>query len=401
MTRSLLRRLSSALRFDHLLVDGGQLFVGRLQLFLGRLQFLVDALQFFVGGLDFLVGRLEFLVGRLVLLLHGLEVLARLGEIGFEFGDAARFLLVRSAAARPAAGATARRAAARPVLSASSNRIRKQRSRRFFSGMTSRFTVRVSPSRLTRTFSLRTVLFSFFALLIAARSGSIKPFARHLQHVEARLAGGRLEVRAGRPAELQDLQSALISTPGGANWLTVMRSASRCALSSPRKPSGGSARRRPSADRKQAARRRAARSAALFPDRQVKRRGRRGLLGEDLVLLVHRLEEIGEAADRFRGAQEQEPAGLERVVERGQHLLLQARLEIDQQVAATDEVHARERRIGDEVLPREDHHLAQRLADPVAAFLLDEEPPQPLGRDVLRRGSWRRGRGGPCRAAPR
>ena len=88
-------------------------------------------------------------------------------------------------------------------------------------------------------------------------------------------------------------------------------------------------------------------------------------------------------------------------MERGQRLLLQARLEINQQIAATDEVHARERRVGDEILPREDHHLAQRLADAVAAFLLDEEPPQAFRRDILRRGSWRKARGGPCPAARR
>ncbi len=135
--------------------------------------------------------------------------------------------------------------------------------------------------------------------------------------------------------------------------------------------------------RKQGRRPGGAALAVLFPDRQVKRRSRRGLLGIDLVFLVHRLEQVGEPADRFRGAQEQEPAGLERVMERGQRLLLEGRLQIDEQVAATDQVHAREGRIGDEVLPREDDHLAQRLADTVAAFFLDEEPPQPLRRDVI------------------
>ena len=109
---------------SHLLVDGGQLFVGRLQLFLGRLQFLVDALQFFVGGLDFLAGGLEFLVGRLVLFLHGLEVFARFGEVGFQLGDAADFLLCAHWR-RPAADASGR-TAARPAFSASSNRIKKQ-----------------------------------------------------------------------------------------------------------------------------------------------------------------------------------------------------------------------------------------------------------------------------------
>ena len=118
-------------------------------------------------------------------------------------------------------------------------------------------------------------------------------------------------------------------------------------------------------------------------DRQMQRRSRRGFLGIDLVLLVHRLEQIGEAADGFRGAQEQKSLRLERVMERGERLLLQARLEINQQVAATDEIHARKRRVADEVLPGEDDHLAQRLHDPVAAFLLDKKAPQAFRRDVL------------------
>src|SRR5439155_4712219 len=57
----------------------------------------------------------------------------------------------------------------------SSKKIRQQRSFKFFSGVTSKFTTRVLPFRFTRTFSLRTVLFSFFARLMAARNGSIKP----------------------------------------------------------------------------------------------------------------------------------------------------------------------------------------------------------------------------------
>ena len=381
----------------HLLVDGGQLFVGRLQLFLGRFQLFVDALQLFVGGLDFFVGRLELLVGRFVLFLDGLQIVARLGELGLEFGDAARLVFAGRRVAARAAAARCRRACALPV-SASSNKIRKQRSRRFFSGMTSRFTVRVLPFCSTRTFSLRTVLFSFFALLMAARSGSIKPSRAIFSTSKLALPVGGSRYAPVGPRNCRICSSALMSTPGGANWLTVTRSASRWALSSARKPSGALSRLRigrgaqwPGCG---------ARSRVAF-DRQMKRRRRRGFPGIDLVLLVHRLEQVGEAADGFRGAQKQKSLRLERVMERGERLLLQARLEINQQVAATDEVHARERRVADEVLPGEDDHLAQRLADPVAAFLLDEEPPQAFRRDILARGSWRKGRGGPCPAARR
>src|SRR3989442_11656567 len=70
-------------------------------------------------------------------------------------------------------------------------------------------------------------------------------------------------------------------------------------------------------------------------------------------------------------------------MESGERLLLQTRLKINQQVAATDEVHARERRVADEILPGEDDHLAQRLDDPVAAFLLDKKASQALRRDIL------------------
>jgi hypothetical protein len=37
----------------------------------------------------------------------------------------------------------------------------------------------------------------------------------------------------------------------------------------------------------------------------------------------------------------------------------------------------------DDVLSREDDHLAQRLTDPIATFLLDKEPPQAFRREIL------------------
>ncbi len=58
-------------------------------------------------------------------------------------------------------------------------------------------------------------------------------------------------------------------------------------------------------------------------------------------------------------------------------------VEIDQEVAAADQVQARERRIACHVLPREDAQVANVLRDPVLAVLPDEETLQALGRDVL------------------
>src|SRR5213080_3443263 len=66
-----------------------------------------------------------------------------------------------------------------------------------------------------------------------------------------------------------------------------------------------------------------------------------------------------------------------------QYPRLQAGLKINQQVAATDEVHARERRVAQEILSGEDDGLPQGLTDAVAAVLLDKEPSQAFGRHVL------------------
>ncbi len=94
---------------------------------------------------------------------------------------------------------------------------------------------------------------------------------------------------------------------------------------------------------------------------------------------VHRLEQVGKRANRFGGSEEQKPSRLQGVMKSRQDFFLQPGLEINQQVAATDEVHARERRVAQEILPSEDDHLPQGFADAVAALLLDEEPTQPLG----------------------
>ena len=70
-------------------------------------------------------------------------------------------------------------------------------------------------------------------------------------------------------------------------------------------------------------------------------------------------------------------------MERGDRPLLQTRPQVDQQVSATDEIHPREGRIGEQVLPCEDDHLTHRLVDAVAPLLLDKEPPQTFGADVV------------------
>ena len=63
-------------------------------------------------------------------------------------------------------------------------------------------------------------------------------------------------------------------------------------------------------------------------------------------------------------------------------LLLHLRDQVDQQVAAAQDVQLGKGRIHDEILGCEDHHLPDLLAHAVAMILLDEEPGQPLRQHV-------------------
>ena len=103
------------------------------------------------------------------------------------------------------------------------------------------------------------------------------------------------------------------------------------------------------------------------------------LLRVDLVLGVLCLEQVAVAADRLRAAQPEATRRFQRVVQRRHDPLLQHRLQVDQQVAATDHVDAREGGIGQHVVPRENAGVADRLADPVTGIDFGEEPPQAFG----------------------
>jgi hypothetical protein len=65
-----------------------------------------------------------------------------------------------------------------------------------------------------------------------------------------------------------------------------------------------------------------------------------------------------------------------------EHLALQNWLQVDQDVPAADKVHLGERWIADQVVLREDAHIADTFADPVAALYFTyftEKLEQPLG----------------------
>ena len=64
--------------------------------------------------------------------------------------------------------------------------------------------------------------------------------------------------------------------------------------------------------------------------------------------------------------------------------LLQLRPQVNQQVAATDQIQFGERRVLRHILAREDAEIANGFTDLVATFLPDEEPLQPRRRDIPR-----------------
>ena len=102
----------------------------------------------------------------------------------------------------------------------------------------------------------------------------------------------------------------------------------------------------------------------------------------DPVLLVDCLEQVLAAVDRLGGTEKEPPARSQGEVGDLDDALLGVAVEIDQQVAAAEEIDARERRVLEQVVHREQHGLAQLAADAIAAPLLGEEAPQPLLRHI-------------------
>jgi len=79
---------------------------------------------------------------------------------------------------------------------------------------------------------------------------------------------------------------------------------------------------------------------------------------------------------RLRSAEEQIAGGIERVVEGAAYLLLQLAIEIDEDVAAGDQVDVRERRILEQVVHREQHQIANLLPHLVMIAFAREEAAQ-------------------------
>ena len=179
-----------------------------------------------------------------------------------------------------------------------------------------------------------------------------QPWAGHLEEVHGRLPRRRLQIGTGAPPELQDVE-LLVDEHAGRGvtaqeqpigfLMEVRRGRARRA-----RPRAGCARR------------------LVVLDRELDQRpAARDLLRIDLVRPVHHLEQPVELPHRLGRPEHQESRHVERVMEGRQDPPLQRRGHVDQDIAATDQIHMRERRIGGDVLAREDAAIADRLVDTV------------------------------------
>ena len=83
----------------------------------------------------------------------------------------------------------------------------------------------------------------------------------------------------------------------------------------------------------------------------------------DFPFVVKRIEILGHVAGGFAGSQKQDAPGVQGKIEQLQGFFLQHALEIDEQVAAAEQIDVGEGRILDDVVPGKDHHFPDVAVD--------------------------------------
>jgi len=107
---------------------------------------------------------------------------------------------------------------------------------------------------------------------------------------------------------------------------------------------------------------------------------------------VDRFEQFWRRVRRLGGSQEQKAVRVQRIVEDAAHLCLKLAFQIDQQVAAGDQVDPDEGRVLQRAVAGEQHDVAHLLADAVVLAFPGEVPLQPPRK---RRPRWRADNGPP------
>src|SRR5262245_58408583 len=98
----------------------------------------------------------------------------------------------------------------------------------------------------------------------------------------------------------------------------------------------------------------------------------------NFVAPVHQLKHVAEDPDTFRRPEHQVTMGVQRIVKNWKRTLLQLRAEINEDIAATDQVESRKRWVGRDVLPCESAEIAYGAVDLIGAIEFFEVTLQPL-----------------------
>ncbi len=101
---------------------------------------------------------------------------------------------------------------------------------------------------------------------------------------------------------------------------------------------------------------------------------------ENPPFLRYRLEQVHLPADRLRSSQQQIAAVVESEVQQGNDFSLKFRLQVDEQIAATDQIELGKRSVADQVVDGEDHDIAELLVDLVGLLVVAAEKAGQPGR---------------------
>lgn len=322
-----------------LAVDGLQFLVDRLQFLLRGFHFLVGQLQLFVDRLVFLVGRLEVLVGGFELLDRRFQAIAHDAQLGFE----PLHVLV----ARRPFGIAVGVLDDRPEiledhdqggLVARDDRLDVQRHAIGALGLAHHQPRRFDAVSLRNGAGYR-----------AAQIGSQVAMDERDQ-VQRGGARDRFEITAGTTREMQHVALQIDHDEGGGIALgDGLGHAGDRGAGALRGRLAGSGRSIAAIGRNTLAQRKIGYGADSG-----------GRAPEQAVAAIDRGEQFLVPGDVLRCAEKQQSAGAQREMEDRDDAVLQVGVEVDQQIAARQQIDPRKRRVLDDVVRREDAQFAQR-----------------------------------------
>ena len=309
---------------DHLSIDRLKFFIDRLHLLLGGFQFLVGRLQFLVDRLIFLIRGFHFLVGDFQLVDRGLELRSGRQQFLGEILHCAGRRLARSPG-------LALRYRETPVLKRQNNevaviphRFRDQR-QQLRPAIDAERNIGVADRHIVGLHVLQ-----------RRSHGGPQRFAQNIEEGEARRAGRRFQILAHRSAgESDDLVAAInhhvrriVSLHHQPRGLVDLI-AGPCRARFGRRGYFGCR-----------AARREVRKCCLW---------RLATLKNAMLLAVGR-EQFRCARHRFRGPQKQPPTRLQGVVKAPHNPVLQGGIDVDQQVAARNQIELGKRWVLDDAV---------------------------------------------------